>query len=275
MQNNLPLGKAILRLTVRFSPFLPGAGISLAKVWKECIMKAKEVTAMKIAICDDSAVDRDYTAGMVEAWARDRGILLILRKFPSAEAFLFQYAEEKDWDILLLDIEMGALDGVSMAKTVRKENEAVQIVFLTGYSDYIAEGYEVAALHYLMKPIKSEKLRVVLDRAAEKRKQQDRCLNLELSGEMVRLPFYEIRYLEVRQNYVTLHAKREYTVKRTLGEFEKELDQRFFRVGRSIILNLKDVRRVTRTEVRLSDGTVLPLPRGAYEPLNRAIIERT
>ena len=230
---------------------------------------------MKIAICDDSAVDRDYTAGMVEAWARDRGILLILRKFPSAEAFLFQYAEEKDWDILLLDIEMGALDGVSMAKTVRKENEAVQIVFLTGYSDYIAEGYEVAALHYLMKPIKSEKLRVVLDRAAEKRKQQDRCLNLELSGEMVRLLFYEIRYLEVRQNYVTLHAKREYTVKRTLGEFEKELDQRFFRVGRSLILNLKDVRRVTRTEVRLSDGTVLPLPRGAYEPLNRAIIERT
>lgn len=230
---------------------------------------------MKIAICDDSAVDRDYTAGMVEAWARDRGILLILRKFPSAETFLFQYAEEKDWDILLLDIEMGALDGVSMAKTVRKENEAVQIVFLTGYSDYIAEGYEVAALHYLMKPIKSEKLRVVLDRAAEKRKQQDRCLNLELSGEMVRLPFYEIRYLEVRQNYVTLHAKREYTVKRTLGEFEKELDQRFFRVGRSLILNLKDVRRVTRTEVRLSDGTVLPLPRGAYEPLNRAIIERT
>ena len=220
-------------------------------------------------------MDRDYTAGMVEAWARDRGILLILRKFPSAEAFLFQYAEEKDWDILLLDIEMGALYGVSMAKTVRKENEAVQIVFLTGYSDYIAEGYEVAALHYLMKPIKSEKLRVVLDRAAEKRKQQDRCLNLELSGEMVRLPFYEIRYLEVRQNYVTLHAKREYTVKRTLGEFEKELDQRFFRVGRSLILNLKDVRRVTRTEVRLSDGTVLPLPRGAYEPLNRAIIERT
>ena len=230
---------------------------------------------MKIAICDDSAVDRDYTAGMVEAWAKDREISLILRKFPSAEAFLFQYAEEKDWDILLLDIEMGALDGVSMAKSVRKENEAVQIVFLTGYSDYIAEGYEVAALHYLMKPIKSEKLRVVLDRAAEKRKQQDRCLNLELSGEMVRLPFYEIRYLEVRQNYVTLHAKREYTVKRTLGEFEKELDQRFFRVGRSLILNLKDVRRVTRTEVRLSDGTALPLPRGAYEPLNRAIIERT
>ena len=137
---------------------------------------------MKIAICDDSAVDRDYTAGMVEAWARDREILLILRKFPSAEAFLFQYAEEKDWDILLLDIEMGALDGVSMAKSVRKENEAVQIVFLTGYSDYIAEGYEVAALHYLMKPVSREKFFSVLDRAAAQLQQNQRCLNLELSG---------------------------------------------------------------------------------------------
>ena len=49
----------------------------------------------------------------------------------------------------------------------------------------------------------------------------------------------------------------------------------FLRVGRGMILNLKQIRRVTKKEVVLADGTVLPLPRGAYEPLNRAIIERT
>ena len=54
-----------------------------------------------------------------------------------------------------------------------------------------------------------------------------------------------------------------------------ELDERFCRVGRAMILNLKYVQRVTKTEVHLSNGTVLPLPGGAYEPLNRAIIERT
>ena len=74
---------------------------------------------------------------------------------------------------------------------------------------------------------------------------------------------------------MTVHAKADYTVKRTLGDFEKELDDRFCRVGRGLILNLKFIQRVTKTEVRLSDGTVLPLPRGAYEPLNRAIIART
>ena len=231
--------------------------------------------AYRVAIVDDSVTDARFVEGILTDWAGEKQATIQAEVFSSAESFLFRYAEDKEWDILLLDIEMGAMDGVTMAKKVRAHNEAVQIVFITGYSDYIAEGYEVAALHYLMKPVNREKLMTVLDRALEKRKQEERCLNLELSGEMVRLPFYEIRYLDVRQNYVTVHAKRDYTVKRSLNDFEKELDHRFHRVGRSMILNLKYIQRVTKTEVRLSDGTVLPLPRGAYEPLNRAIIQHT
>ena len=231
--------------------------------------------AYRVAIVDDSVKDAEFVQGILNSWADLRQANIQAEVFPSAEAFLFRYAEDKEWDILLLDIEMGAMDGVTMAKRVRQDNEAVQIVFITGYSDYIAEGYEVAALHYLMKPVNREKLLTVLDRAMEKRKQEERCLNLEAYGEMVRIPFYEIRYLDVHQNYVTVHAKADYTVKRTLGDFEKELDDRFCRVGRGMILNLKFIQRVTKTEVRLSDGTVLPLPRGAYEPLNRAIIQHT
>ncbi len=231
--------------------------------------------AYRVAICDDSAADAEFVKSILTRWADQRAIEVLSEVFSSAESFLFRYAEDKSWDILLLDIEMGHMDGVTMAKTIRKDNEAVQIVFITGYSDYIAEGYEVAALHYLMKPVDKDKLFTVLDRALEKHKQNERCWNLEISGEMVRIPFYEIRYLDVQLNYVTVHAKKDYTVKRTLGEFEKELDHRFTRVGRSMILNLRYIQRVTKTEVRLSDGTALPLPRGAYEPLNRAIIAHT
>ncbi len=231
--------------------------------------------AYRAAICDDSAADAEFVRSILARWAQQREIEVCTEVFPSAERFLFCYAEDKNWDILLLDIEMGAMDGVTMAKKVRRDNEAVQIVFITGYSDYIAEGYEVAALHYLMKPVSQEKLFSVLDRALEKLGQNERCLNLESNGELVRIPFYEIRYLDVELNYVTVHAKNDHTVKRTLGEFEKELDHRFTRVGRSMILNLKYIQRVTKTEVRLSDGTVLPLPRGAYEPLNRAVIAHT
>lgn len=231
--------------------------------------------AYRAAIVDDSAQDGAFVREILTCWADQRGLALEAAVFSSAERFLFQYAQDKDWDLLLLDIEMGAMDGVTMAKRVREHNEAVQIVFITGYSDYIMEGYEVAALHYLMKPVNRQKLLTVLDRALEKRRQEERCLNLEAYGELVRLPFYEIRYLDVHQNYVTIHAKADYTVKHTLADFEKELDSRFCRVGRSMIVNLKYIQRVTKTELRLSDGTVLPLPRGAYEPLNRAIIQHT
>lgn len=226
----------------------------------------------KIAVCDDDAADVTYIVSMLRRWEEEQNLSLKIDTFPSAEAFLFHYAEQKDYDILLLDIEMGKMDGVTMAKTVRKENESIQIVFITGYSDYISEGYEVAALHYLMKPVREEKLFQVLGRAAEKIRKNERILNLEIAGEMVRVPFYEIRYLEVRQNYVTIHAKQEYTVKRTLSEFEKELDERFFRAGRSYLLNLTCIQRVTKKEVYLADGSVIPLARGMYEPLNRAII---
>ena len=231
--------------------------------------------AYRVAIVDDIGADAEFVKGILPDWAYDRQIGVQAEIFPSAERFLFRYAEDKNWDILLLDIEMGAMDGVTMAKRVRRDNEAVQIVFITGYSDYFAEGYEVAALHYLMKPVSREKLMTVLDRALDKRKQQERWLILESAGELVRIPFYDIRFLDVHQNYVTVHAKADHTVKRTLGDFEKVLDDRFCRVGRSLIVNLNCIQRVTKTEVRLSDGTVLPLPRGAYEPLNRAIIQHT
>ena len=226
----------------------------------------------KVAICDDSDADRRYIMDMVCSWASAAGHEVQIDGFPSAESFLFRYAGESDYDILLLDIEMGAMDGVTMAKELRKSNDTVQIIFITGYSDYISEGYEVAALHYLMKPVNEEKLCLVLDRAAEKLAKNERVLNFEVSGEMVRVPIYQIRYADVLGNYVTVHALTDVTVKMTLGELEKRLDERFYRVGRSALVNLTQISRVTRAEIRLNDGTAIPLPRGAYEGVNRAII---
>lgn len=228
-----------------------------------------------IAVCDDSGADAAYVRALTEDWAARTGHTVQLEIFPSAESFLFHYAEDKSYDILLLDIEMTGMDGVALARQVRRDNESVQIIFITGYSDYIAEGYDVAALHYLVKPVSREKLHEILDRAARKLGKNERALLLGLAGEAVRVPLYQIRYLEVRQNYVTIHAKEDYTVKRSLGEFARELDDRFYRMGRSYIVNLTCICRVTRTDVYLSDGSVIPLPRGQYEPLNRAIIART
>lgn len=225
-----------------------------------------------IAICDDSAADRGYLTDLVQTWAKKTEHTVQVFPFVSAEDFLFHYAEKSSYDILLLDIEMGAMDGVTMAKKLRPDNDNVQIIFVTGYSDYIAEGYEVAALHYLMKPIKEDKLNSVLDRAAEKLSKNEKMLTFEQHGELFRVPIYQIRYADVLGNYVTIHATEDLTVKMTLGNLEKELDSRFLRIGRSVIVNLTRITHVTKTEIRLSDGSSIPLPRGAYENVNRAII---
>lgn len=226
----------------------------------------------KIAVCDDSDADRQYISRLAGRWAAGSGHTVQVDSFVSAESFLFHYADERDYDILLLDIEMGSMDGVSMAKSLRQENETVQIVFITGYSDYIAEGYEVAALHYLMKPVNEEKLFSVLDRAVEKLRKDEKTLTVDSGGATVRIPIRQIRWAGVFGNYVTIYGKEEYTAKMTLGELAERLDERFYRVGRSAIVNLTQISRVTRTEIRLSDGTSIPLPRGAYEGVNRAII---
>jgi len=229
----------------------------------------------KIAVCDDNETEAAYVSSLASLWAEQRKLEIRVDTFSSAEAFLFHYETQKDYDILLLDIEMEKMDGVTMAKLIRKDNESVQIIFTTGYSDYISEGYDVSALHYLVKPVHQEKLSEVLDRAVAKLKKNERVLVLELSGEMVRIPFCEIRFLEVVRNYVTIHGRQEYRVKKTLGEFETELDERFFRTGRSYMINLSYIRKVTKKDIYISDGSVLPLPRGMYETLNRAIIAHT
>ena len=227
----------------------------------------------KIAVCDDFEEDRQFISSIVTSWAKTFEHTVQINTFPNAESFLFHYAEQSDYDIMLLDIEMGDMDGVSLAKQIRKDNDSVQIVFITGYSDYISQGYEVAALHYLMKPLNEEKFFTVLDRAAQKLIKNEKVLNFEVNGEMVRVPLYRIKYAEVYRNYVTIHAKTDVTVKMTLSELEEKLDKQFYRVGRSAIVNLGFISRVTKKEIILSDSASIPLPRGAYEGINSAIIK--
>lgn len=227
----------------------------------------------KIAICDDRKEDIEYISSIVKDWASGKGHSVTIKDFQSAEEFLFHYDDKSDYDILLLDIEMGAMNGVELARRVRRQNREIQIIFITGYNDYIADGYDVEALNYILKPVHADKLMAVLDRACEKLKKNEAALIFDLPGGMVRIPLYEIRYIEVRANYVTIHATEEISVKTTLSGIEKKLDEGFFKTGRSYIVNMHYIRKVTKTEVVLEGEIVIPLSRGLYEPLNRAFIK--
>ena len=235
---------------------------------------------MRIAIIDDDRGQIEYLSALVGGWTKNAGETVQLCAFRSAEAFLFAYSEDKGFDILLLDVEMGKMDGVTLAKEIRKDNRTVQIVFVTGYYEYIGDGYDVSALHYLLKPATPEKLFPVLNRAAENLRCRQKALIASCGGQTVRVPLADIVYLEAALNYVEIHSvEGVFRVKTTLAGIENELDETFFKCGRSFIAGLRYVRKVTKTGVYLTEKpgaplVEIPLGRNLYHELNRALMNR-
>ena len=227
----------------------------------------------RVAIVDDNKTDVEFVKGILINWAKEYRVIIRTVEFSSAESFLFHYAEDKDWDVLLLDIEMGAMDGISLAKKIRQDNESVQIVFITGFPDYISEGYEVAALHYLMKPVQPDKLFAVMDRAIVAMNKVERAILLPVNGEMLRLPIGTVQYVEAFAHTVSVVTSTEtIQVKMSISEMEKMLGEYFVRCHRSYLVGLKYISRISKTEVILDNGKILPLSRNAAPFVHKAFI---
>lgn len=227
----------------------------------------------RFAIVDDSSIDAGFVQSILNHWADLRQASIQTNVFSSAESFLFHYAENKAWDVLLLDIEMGAMNGVSLARKIRQENESVQIVFITGFADYISEGYEVSALHYLMKPVKQDKLFAVLDRAISALQKTERVILLPVGGEMLRLPVRQVQYVEAFSHTVSIVTGTDtIQVKISISEIEKMLGDGFIRCHRSYLVGLKHIARLSKTEVILDNGKTLPLSRSAAVSVHKAFI---
>ena len=227
----------------------------------------------KIAICDDEQTERQYLSSLVKKWALRKKHTAEVSAFKSAEAFLFRYAEEKDYDILLLDIEMGDLDGVGLAKKIRTENGTVQILFITAYPDFIAEGYEVSALHYLMKPVDENKLFEILDRAAVNLRKTEHYEVFNIDGEAVRIPVDSVVCVEAFSHYVVATTtKEQYRLNETISKMEKILGDGFIRCHRSYLVSIKYMKKITKTDVVLDSDAKVPLARRKYDAVNKAFI---
>ncbi len=143
-------------------------------------------------ICDDEPQQAGFLQRLTADWAKRRAFKLHITQYHSAEELLFAYDADKRVDILLLDIELPGISGMELARRVRQSDRQLQIVFVSGYSDYLADGYEVEALHYLLKPVSAQKLDAVLDRALERLDARGRSLLVESDEGLCRLPLSEI-----------------------------------------------------------------------------------
>lgn len=229
---------------------------------------------LKISICDDDEEQRVYLADLVFSWAKRNRHLTEIRQYADAKSFLFDYSEEKDFDILLLDIEMPGMNGIELAKTVRCESAAVQIVFITGYYEYFGDGFDVSALHYLIKPVDDGKLCAVLDKAVDCLACRQRSILLSTSEGDIKVSLADILYVEAQNVYVIVHTMHEsYRMRMSLGKFSEQLDATFFKVHRSFIAGLKYIRKITRTDITMENGDTIPISRGLYDDVHAALIK--
>lgn len=229
---------------------------------------------MRIAICDDEEVQRKLLKKYLLEWGKERRNRVEITSYSSAESFLFHWEDDREFDLLVLDIEMGSISGMDMAVRLRENEEEIPILFVTGYDSYMAQGYEVSALHYLLKPVHKEKLFSVLDKLQKSKKVQEKImLRMEEGNLAVAVP--DIWYIEAAGHQCMLFAAgRQYTLRHSISEMKKMLSSQKEIVSchRSYLVNLQHVSAIVKSEIIMDDSTRLPISRGAGKQVNEAFI---
>ena len=174
-------------------------------------------------------------------------------------------------DIVLLDVTMPEVDGIAVARAVRRAAKRPSIVFVTAHDNFAVLAFEVAATDYLLKPVQPERLEEALRRIPSNGPEPGTD-NPEIwvshhSG-LVRLERDAINLVEAERDYVRLHVgTRSYLLRSTIGEIEERLgSDAFTRVHRSFVVPRRLIRCLRRDaggswSVGLLDGRLVPAGR--------------
>lgn len=236
----------------------------------------------RIAVVEDEKLHAEMAVTLLETCLAEREAGYCIREFSSAQAFLFEWEQNQAWDALFIDIQMPGLNGMELARKIREENRQVSIIFVTGMTDYLQEGYEVEALYYLIKPVDEKKMRYCVERIFERldRRGMEKTIVVEAEAKdgrhvLLKILPREIVYIEAFAHNTELHAKESvYCVREGIGMWQKCLPgEEFVSCHRSYLVNLLYVSRLEKNTVVLEDGSELPLSRRSYAAVNQAFIK--
>lgn len=224
---------------------------------------------MRIAICDDEEIYRIELKTILDK-------LLINVDYDidtfSDGTILYESFAGQPYDLVFLDIEMPAVDGITLAKNIRSLSETVFIVFLTGHVEYALEGYEVNALRYLTKPVDIEKLREVI-RYVQEKQGSSRQIIVKEEGEEIVVDIGDVIYMEaMNQNVKIVTVKGEHFIRYNIGDFEEQLkNDGFFRIHRGYLISLSKVKKLAKNDVIMDNGITLPVSRSNLKLLKEAL----
>ena len=217
---------------------------------------------IRIAIVEDEQRNRATLLEHLRRYEQEHGISFEVSAFTDGREILAKYRPV--YDIVLLDIQMQHVDGMTTAKRIREVDQEVVLVFITNSPQYAIGGYQVAALSYLLKPVPYGALSEELDRClAQVRKRERGYIILTSGPDQHRVNVADIVYIESIKHRLVVHATdREYSLVGSLTAMEEELAEKgFFRSNNPYLVNLQHVTGVQQNSSILRGGHELQISR--------------
>ncbi|GBF75544.1 DNA-binding response regulator [Paenibacillus sp. 598K] len=225
----------------------------------------------RVALCDDEEKQRELVKQMLLALSVKTNLEFECECFASGEQLIAHYDNnEQPFHILILDVEMGGINGIQTARAIRdRKHFDEQIIFLTSYPDYMVESFDVITFQYLIKPISEQVLEEKIVKLCRYFEAQDKkWMIIKSNYEEVVLRYDDIIGIEAAKsltiksklNFIT--TSQTYESRGILSEYASALKEfHFLQIHRSIIINLSHVKKFASGAVLMSNGAEFPIGR--------------
>ena len=211
------------------------------------------ITLLHALIVDDEAPARSELRYLLEETGRVESIEEAASAREAVQHLVhIKESEDERCDVLFLDISMPKTSGMQLAEALHKLKNPPAVVFVTAYSEYALEAFDVDAVDYLMKPVETDRLRRALDKVESRVKPSSSSrssvehIPVEKGGRKVLVPVDQIRYIEAKDDYSCIYTDIDRFLSTiSLAKLEQKLAPHgFFRVHRGYIVNLEHVEDV-------------------------------
>ena len=226
---------------------------------------------INIGICEDELHYRVNIKDMLGDILSTYSINYKIYEFSSGEELLSNYP--KDLDILIMDIQMKIINGMDTARKIREFDQNLEIIFMTSFSEFMQEGYEVKAYRYILKPISERKIsRNILPCINEIMKKKNNYLTINVKNYVDRIKIDSIVYIETdRPNILIYTNDNKYTTKMSISKIDKILREHgFFRCHNSYIVNLKLVESMNSNKLKIGEKYI-PISKYRVKELKLAL----
>ncbi len=197
---------------------------------------------VNLAIVEDEDLYAKQLIEFVERFQKESGNYFKITRFKDGDEIVHGF--KCQFDIILMDIEMKLMDGMTAAEEIRKLDQEVVIMFITNMTSYAIRGYQVDALDYVLKPVSYFAFSQKLDRALLRiKKSGSNIISIEMPSGVKKLDVDNIFYIESQgHNLIFYTGTGEFTIRARLSDYEKELSgYDFFRSNKGYLVNLKYV----------------------------------